>query len=163
MRLKLENKRIIIDKFYNLIKDSLSVVLMDFSGINSNKMNELRKLARKSSVDVFVVKNTLITFAIKNTHFCCLKDILNGPTLLVLSKKEFGIGARLLLNFFKDDLKFKIKGASFNGELLKADKINHLAAIPTYNESISRFIFVVLEISIVKFIRVISKIDKIKE
>lgn len=163
MVLKLKNKKIIVDKFYNLIKSSLSIILIDFSGISSNKINELRKIARKNSVSIFVIKNTLISLSIKNTSFSCLKDILYGPTLLVLSKKEFGIGARLLLDFFKDDTELKIKGASFNGKLISADKIGDLAKIPTYNEALLQFIFIILEISILKFIRIVSKIKKLNK
>lgn len=160
MALKLESKKNIVTKFHDLIKNSLSVVLADFRGINSNKINELRKIAREKSVHIFVLKNSLIYFAIKKTKFLCLEKFLYGPTLVVLSYKEFGIGARLLLDFFKNDPKFKIKGASFNGKLIEKDNISDLSDIPTYHEIISKFIFIILEISIVKLVRVISIIGK---
>ncbi|QCI20201.1 50S ribosomal protein L10 [Buchnera aphidicola (Brachycaudus cardui)] len=163
MALNLNEKKIIVSKINKISNIALSAVTADSQGISVNKINQLRKSGREIGVKMSIVRNTLLSLAIKNTNFECLKKKIKGSTFIAYSMTHPGSGPRLFKEFSKKNTHFKITGAAFEGKLLSIVEINQLADMPTYKEAIIKLLFI-LKMSIAgKLIYTLSAIKKKKE
>lgn len=161
--INLERKKTIVSKINAIAKKSLSAVIADFNGISANKINTLRKHGREVNVYISVIRNTLLFRALHETQFKCLKDMLNGSTLIACSVKEANAAARLLKNFSKDNISFKIKAAACEGKLILPENIDLLANQLSYNEALIKLILTFKEASIGKLLRTFCAIYRKKE
>lgn len=157
MILNIENKKSIVIKLNKLINKSLSIVTANFCGITSQDMNKLRKLGRDKKVSMYIARNTLIKKALEDTNFKNLIDYINYPTIIAFSENHPGLAVRIFRDFSKENKKFKIKNAIFkNNVLFSINDINELADMPTYEESIIKFILLLKEISLFKFLNTLK-------
>ena len=85
---KVELKQPIIAEISENIKDAASVVIVDYRGLTVAEDTELRKQLREAGVVYKVYKNTMMNFAFKDTDFEQLKDVLEGPNAIAISKEE---------------------------------------------------------------------------
>src|SRR5690606_40191292 len=120
----------------------------------------LRKQAREAGVWVKVVRNTLARRAVQGTAYECLVDSFVGPTLIAFSSEHPGAGARILQDFAKENEKFELKAAAFEGELVN---VAVLASLPTYDEAIARLMNCMKEASAGKLVRTIAAVRDQKE
>ncbi|CAL1329045.1 50S ribosomal protein L10 [Candidatus Providencia siddallii] len=162
MPLNLQDKKNIIDKLNKIAKKAMSAVIADPRGISSVKLTELRKIGRKTNVYIRVVRNTLIRIAIKKTNYEILDKFFTGPTLIAFSNKHPNAAARVCKEFEKIDPLFKIKVAAFEKKIIKAEDIETLASIPTFEESITILILTIKEAAFGKIIRTIVALQKTK-
>lgn len=160
MALGLEDKKAIVAEVQEAAKGALSAVVADSRGVPVAKMTELRKLARENGVWLRVVRNTLARRALEGTDYACLNDKLVGPSIIAFSQEHPGAGARLLKDFAKDNDKFELKGAAFEGAEVE---IGVLASLPTYDEAIAKLMSVMKEASAGKLVRTIAAIRDQKE
>jgi len=163
MPLSLQNKKEIVAKIHKIANIALSVVTADSRGVTANNITELRKLSRDIGVKIKIVRNTLLNLAIQGTSFECLKNKLNGPTLIAYSLEHEGSAARLFKNFAKKNKNFKITGGAFEKKSLSILQVNYLAEMPTYNEAITFFVTLIKEVAVGKLIRTLSAISNKKE
>ncbi|CAL4318021.1 50S ribosomal protein L10 [Buchnera aphidicola (Eriosoma lanigerum)] len=160
MALNLQSKKTIVSKIHEISKLALSAIIADSNGIETNKITELRKKARKLRVTIKIVQNNLLRLAIQGTHLECLKNSLKGPSLIGYSFIHPGSAARLFTKFSKDNVKFKIISAVFEQKLLTKTQINQLANMPTYEESIIKLLFIMKEASVGKIVRILFHLSK---
>ncbi|UPT14428.1 50S ribosomal protein L10 [Buchnera aphidicola] len=163
MALNLNKKKTIVSKIHQISNSALSAVIADSQGISVNQINQLRKSGRKLNVKMSIVQNTLLSLAIKNTSFECLKRIIKGSTFIAYSIDHPGSGVRLFKKFEKKNKQFKITGAVFEGKLLSNAEINQLADMPTYEEAISKLLLVLKISAAGKLIYTLSAIKQKKE
>jgi large subunit ribosomal protein L10 len=158
--LGLDGKKAIVAEVQEAAKSALSAVVADSRGVTVGKMTALRKQAREAGVWVKVVRNTLARRAVKGTEFECLSSALAGPSLIAFSTQHPGAGARILQDFAKENEKFELKAAAFEGEIVN---IAMLATLPTYDEAIARLMSVMKEASAGKLVRTIAAVRDQKE
>jgi large subunit ribosomal protein L10 len=163
MPLNLQNKKEIVAKIHKITNVALSVITADSRGVTANNITELRKLSRNMGVKIKIVRNTLLNLAIQGTSFECLKNKLNGPTLIAYSLEHEGSAARLFKDFAKKNKNFKITGGAFEKKTLSVLQVNNLADMPTYNEAITFFVILIKEVAVGKLIRTLSAISYTKE
>ncbi|RIY34872.1 50S ribosomal protein L10 [Psittacicella gerlachiana] len=138
MALKLEGKQVIVAEVNEAAKSALSAVVANARGVSVTKMTELRKKAREAGVSVRTVRNTLLRRAVKDTDLEVLTDTFTGPSLVAFSNEHPGAAARLFRDFAKENQKFEIKGAAYNGEFIAPANIDVLASLPTLEEALAR-------------------------
>ncbi|QCI26590.1 50S ribosomal protein L10 [Buchnera aphidicola (Thelaxes californica)] len=159
MALNQEDKKKIIQKINKISNLALSVVIVEFKKISVNTINKLRKEAFNNNVFINITRNTLLKLAFQNTEFECLNAVLQGSILIAFSMKHPGTAVRILKKYEElSNNNFKIIHASFEGKLLSKEEIIQLALMPTYEESIMRFMFTIQEASIGKFVRILHAI-----
>ncbi|MGL9760312.1 MAG: 50S ribosomal protein L10 [Symbiopectobacterium sp.] len=164
MALNLQDKQAIVSEVSEVTKGALSAVVADSRGITVDKMTELRKAGRKAGVYMRVVRNTLLRRVVEGTQFECLKDTFVSPTLIAYSMEYPSAAARLFKEFAKANIKFKVKAAAFEGELISAAQIDRLAMLPTYKEAIARLMATMKEASAGKLARTLAAVrDQKKE
>lgn len=155
MALNLDNKKDIVENLKATVKDSFSAVVADPRGVVANDLNNLRKISRDSGVKVKIVRNSLAIKAFDNTEHECLKEYFSGPTLVALSQEHPGAAAKILSEFAKNQEQFNIKAASFEGGLVDFE---FLSKLPTYDESLSKFLMLLKEVSAGKLCRVLAAV-----
>ena len=144
MAIRLDDKKQIVSEVNQAAASALSAVLADYRGVTVDELTALRKTARESQVYLRVVRNTLLKRAIEDTDFECIKEVLEGPTLLALSEEDPGAAARVLKDFAEENENFEIKALSIGGELLEANQIDVLAKLPTLDQARSLLMSVML-------------------
>ena len=128
----LESKKAVVESLTSTIKESTSVVFVDYKGITVAQDTELRKQFREAGVDYTVVKNTLTNFATKNAGYDFSK-VLNGTTAMASTTGDPIAPARIVCEFAKKN-KMKtlaIKGGIVEGSVLSADQLNGFSELPS--------------------------------
>ncbi len=144
MAIRLEDKKQIVSEVNEAATSALSAVLADYRGITVSNLTALRKSAREQNVYLRVVRNTLLKRAVEGTQYECIQSVLTGPTILAFSMEDPGAAARVLKDFAKANDKFEVKALSVGGKLLRADQIDALATLPTYDQAVSMLMSVML-------------------
>ena len=157
MAIRLDDKKQIVSEVNQAAASALSAVLADYRGVTVDELTALRKTARESQVYLRVVRNTLLKRAIEDTDFECIKEVLEGPTLLALSEEDPGAAARVLKDFAEENENFEIKALSIGGELLEANQIDVLAKLPTLDQARSLLMSVMLA-PVTKLARTVNEI-----
>ena len=160
MALGLEDKKAIVAEVQEAAKGALSAVIADARGVTVSDMTALRKEARENGVWMKVVRNTLARRAVQGTDYECLTDNFVGPTLIAFSTEHPGAGARIFKEFAKENGKFELKSAAFEGEVVD---VAMLASLPTYDEAIAKLMSVMKEAAAGKLVRTIAAIRDQKE
>ena len=127
----LEAKQAAVVAITEQLKNCTTGVFVDYSGISVADDTVLRANLRKAGVDYAVVKNTLLTLAVKGTALEGLTSVLEGTTALAVSKDDAVASAKILSEFADKHENFSIKGGFLEGEVISLDKIDSLAKLPS--------------------------------
>lgn len=129
----LEAKKAKVEQLTELIKGSVSGVLVDYKGITVEEDTKLRKELREAGVKYFVEKNTLLLRAFKEAGIEGLDGYLSGTTAIALSEADQTAPARILGKFAEDagDEKFHLKAGYIEGEVYDKDGVIALSKIPS--------------------------------
>ena len=84
----LEAKKAQVSELIDVLKAAQTGVLVDYRGLTVEEDTDLRRKLRAANVKYFVVKNTLLRLAAKETGLDALDEILHGPTALAVSDTQ---------------------------------------------------------------------------
>jgi len=135
MALRLEDKKALVAEVNATALTALSAVAAEYSGLTVTQMTEFRAKAREQGVYVKVVKNTLAKRAIEGTEFECLKEVLQGPLVLVFSTEDPGSAARVVKDFAKENDKLVTTAVAVGGQVYPASDLERLASLPTLDQA----------------------------
>ncbi len=128
----------VVEEVAEQLKQAKSVFLTDFSGLNVEEINNLRKSFRGASVQYRVVKNTLARLSAKSAGYDDLLEYLEGPTALAFGMDDPTAPAKIITKFTKETDKLKIKACLFEGVLIGTDRINEIINLPTKDELLGK-------------------------
>ncbi len=135
----LEQKKAIVDELAENMKSAQSGVLVDYKGITVAADTQLRRDLRAAGVEYHVVKNTLLTLAVRKIGFEALESVLKGTTALAYSKNDMIAPAKILNEYAKKSGdKFKIKAGFVDGGVIDARQVSALAEMPPKEQLIAR-------------------------
>ncbi len=157
-----KQKQIIIDEIKDKFERAESAVVIDYMGITVAEADEMRKKLREADVDYTVYKNTLVKRAIEGTKFEAMAEILEGPSALAFSYDDATAPARVLNDAKKAYKKMEFKGGFIEGEYFDKENIEKIAAIPSRDTLISKFMGSI-QSPIANFARVVAQIAEQKE
>lgn len=124
-------KERIVAELHDKLKDVKLAVLADYSGIKVKEITGLRNELRKAKSELKVVKNNLLSIALKDTEFLPLDDHLKGPRALVMNFGDVVEPTKVLVEFAKKNAKLEIEAGILDGDLLSKDQIKALADLPS--------------------------------
>ena len=139
MSLNVEAKKAAVAEISESIANAQTMVIAEHRGISVESMTKLRANARKDSVYLHVLKNTLARRAVEGTSFAALADKMVGPLVYAVSEDPVA-AAKVLHQFAKTDDKIVIKAGSYNGDLLDAAQVAELASIPSRDELLAKLL-----------------------
>ena len=157
-----KQKQIIIDEIKDKFERAESAVVIDYMGITIAEADEMRKKLREAEVDYTVYKNTLVKRAIEGTKYEALGEILEGPSGFAFSYDDATAPARVLNDARKAYKKMEFKGGIIEGEYYDKENIEKIAAIPSRDTLISKFMGSI-QSPIANFARVVAQIAEQKE
>lgn len=137
---KVELKQPIVQEISDVIKDSQTVVVVDYRGLTVAEDTLLRKQLREAGVSYKVYKNTLVSRAVEGTEYESLKDVLEGPNAFAVSKDDATAPARLLAEFAKKAPALEIKAGIVEGVFYDAAGMKEIAKIPSREVLISKLL-----------------------
>ena len=137
--MKRAEKEAFVEEFRDRVQEAPAFYLTDFTGLDVQSMNELRRALRESGAEYMVVKNRLALRALKGTEAPDLKDYFSGPTGVVLSRDGVVEPAKALRDFAKDhNERPQFKIGVMENQLVDADQFKRLADLPTRDELLAQ-------------------------
>ena len=96
-----ELKLLEVAELVEVLKSAQTGVLVDYRGLTVEEDTVLRRNLRSAGVKYFVVKNTLLRLAAKETGLEALDEILHGPTALAVSDTDAVAPAKVIADYAK--------------------------------------------------------------
>lgn len=128
----LEAKKAKVEQLTDLLKSSISGVLVDYKGITVEQDTKLRRELREAGVTYSVEKNSMLRFALKNVGIEGLDDVLEGTTAIAVSINDQTAPARILGKFAEASQdKFFLKAGFIEGEVYDQAGVTALSKIPS--------------------------------
>ncbi|AZR82894.1 MULTISPECIES: 50S ribosomal protein L10 [Piscirickettsiaceae] len=145
MALKIEDKKAVVEEVSAIAAEAGSLVAAEYRGLTVEQLTELRSKAREANVSIRVVKNTLIRRAVAGTKFEDMAETFSGPLIFAFSGEELGNAARVFKDFAKTNEALVVKSLSIGDGVLDASQLSAIAALPTYDEALSKLLYVMKE------------------
>jgi large subunit ribosomal protein L10 len=102
-----------------------------FTGLNVATMTEFRRKLQAQGLEYRVVKNTLASLAAEEIGRPEVKQILAGPSGLVMGRGDPAEAAKLLTDHIRASrIAMPVHGAMVEGQLLTAQEVTALANMP---------------------------------
>ncbi len=132
--MKREDKREVVADLQQRMRQAKVAILTRFSGLNVERMTQLRRELRKADVEYRIIKNTLFRLAIKGTDKELLTPRLEGPIGVAWSDKDVVGPAKILAKYAKDFAEMQILIAASDGKLWDAKAIQTWVTLPSLEE-----------------------------
>lgn len=111
-----------------------SLIVAEFTKLDVDTVNRLRRKLREANVEWKVLKNTLARRAAKGTSVETISDDFVGPVAAAISYEDVVAPAKILSEFIKDLSSIKIRSAVVQGQKIDAKGVGALAKLPSLNE-----------------------------
>ncbi|MCX6791301.1 MAG: 50S ribosomal protein L10 [Candidatus Gribaldobacteria bacterium] len=138
-----EQKKIIITDLGQQMKEQKSVVMVDFSGVDSKSFFKLRDDLKDQGCSLRVVKKTLVTKMLESTKQPALAQKIEefkGQMALAFGIADEVAPAKLCWNFGKTNKKFKILGAMLGNDFYSNTQVTALAQLPSKQQLLGQLV-----------------------
>lgn len=125
----LKAKEAIVDEVVENIKNSQSVMIVEYRGLTVDETINVRRALREVGASMRVYKNSLVGRAIEKLGHEDLKNMLQGPNAVVFSKDVIA-GPKVVAKFAKKYENLVIKGGLAEGKVLNESEMKSVAALP---------------------------------
>ena len=127
----LKSKKAFVIELREKLLNATAGVLVDYKGVSVAQDTVLRRELREAEVDYFVVKNTMLRLAVKDTPFEGLDSVLEGTTALAVRSDPVA-SAKILSKFAQSHKDyFNIKMGFVDGTVITAAGVEALASLPS--------------------------------
>ncbi len=132
----------IVDSLRGVFSDAGVVVVTHFQGLSVAEVTELRNGMRDAGAKFRVTKNRLAKIALAETSFDPLVELFTGPTAIAYSEDPVA-APKAVMDFAKKNDKLVVIGGGLDGNLLTADEVKALAALPSLDELRAKIIGII--------------------
>ncbi len=120
-----------VEGLKEIIENSKSIILNDFTGLNVADISELRRRCRENGISFRVVKNTLAKRSFEDLGIEGLDTLLEGPTAFAVSTVDEVAPAQVLKKFADEFALPRFKGGYVAGRILDEKETVRLASLPS--------------------------------
>ncbi|WOV87304.1 50S ribosomal protein L10 [Sporosarcina oncorhynchi] len=138
----IEAKQAVVEEISSKLKSAVSVVVVDYRGLNVGQVTELRKQLREAGIDFKVYKNSMSRRAAETAGLEGLNEHLVGPNAIAFSTDDVVAPAKILNDFAKKNDKLEIKAGVVEGLVTSAEDIKALAELPSRDGLLSMLLSV---------------------
>jgi large subunit ribosomal protein L10 len=110
-----------------------AVIVTRNLGMTVAQSTALRQKMREAGASYKVTKNRLAKIAIVGTDYAGISDLLTGPVGLATSADPVA-AAKIVVEFAKTNDKLEIVGGGMGAQVLDAEGVKALAALPSLDE-----------------------------
>ena len=161
MAINKEKKESIITNVKNILKDSLSVVFVNFHGLSVFDTTEIRKTLRSKGLGYYVAKKTLTGIALDGEKIEGKKMDLPGEVAMVYGKDNLAPSREIFLFQKKLKEKISIVGGIFDGSYKNKEEMTIIAQIPPLDMLRGQFVNIINS-PIQRFVVALNEIAKTK-
>lgn len=130
MAITKEKKKKMVAGYLDTLSRSQTLILADYRGLTVAQITDLRQRLREVGSGFLVVKNTLLTMALKQAGIPVPTELLKGPAAVAYCLDEPTPVAKVLREFAKESDALKLKGAILGTLILDAAGVQALADLP---------------------------------
>lgn len=127
-----------VEEIKDRLTNSSGVILADYRGLTVKDMRALRQALAPAGSEATVYKNSLAQIAIRELELPNMDEYLAGPTVFVFTPDDPVATAKALTAFAKDRKVFAFKGGLIEGQVVTADAVKAIAALPSREELIAK-------------------------
>jgi large subunit ribosomal protein L10 len=127
----------IVEALQKKLDKAKSVLFAEYTGLDANKMNELRKEIRAEGAEITIAKNTLMKLALPKKE---IGEKLNGQVMTVFSYEDAVSPLKRLVDFAKEHETPSLKIGLFEGKVTTAEKLAELSQLPSKEELLARVV-----------------------
>jgi large subunit ribosomal protein L10 len=115
------------------VQDTKGLIVLDYKGLNVEKVTSLRKQIREAGCEMKVAKNTLMRLATKDTVFEPLHEQLVGQMAVTFIDGDPAMVAKVITKFLKEnpDSPLKVKSGMLEKMVLTQKAIEQLGNLPS--------------------------------
>ncbi len=140
MSANFEAKKVLVGEITEKIKNSKSVVLVDYEKLTVAEVSELRNKCRQAGCEYKVYKNTLVRKALNELGFNQFDADLNGPTAVTFGSDETA-AAKVMVAAAKDyEGKITLKSAFVDNAYVDKNGVKALATMPSKEELVAKML-----------------------
>lgn len=131
----------IVEKLTQDFQSSNVAISTKVTGLSVNQLTSLRAHLRTNGLSYQVIKNTLANIAAENAGKPEFKDLMDGPTGLVIGSGDPIESLKLLVSFVKNnDMDVSIFAIAMEGLTYDSSQVIELAKLPSRNELLTNFV-----------------------
>lgn len=158
----LSEKQQVVEQITEKLKTAVSVIAVDYKGINVADDTALRAEMRENGIDYFVVKNSLLKLACGKSDFEEFVPTLVGCTALAVSTGDALAPAKVVQKY-SDRLRdvYNLKIGYVDGRFVQPAQIKEIASLPP-RDTLVAMVAGSLNGIIAGFARAISEVSKLK-
>ncbi|MCF7935739.1 MAG: 50S ribosomal protein L10 [Synergistales bacterium] len=125
-----------VQELKEMIANSKAVYIVEYRGLNVDKMTEVRAKVREAGGEMKVAKNTLFTIALGEQDLPVPEDAHSGANAYTLAYDDVASVAKALRDFArtKGNEALLIKAGVLDGNLLDVNQVLALADLPSREE-----------------------------
>lgn len=123
-------KEVVIKELNEKFARAKTAIVAEFSKLDVETVNKLRRKFRDGGVEYKVLKNTLAKRAAKGTSLEQVSEQFTGPVAVAMSYGDVVAPAKILTEFIKDLETIKVRGAVVDGKKVDANGVKALAKMP---------------------------------
>jgi large subunit ribosomal protein L10 len=127
-----ERKKAVVEELAEKLGGAKAFYLTDFTGLDVQKMTELRARMREADVEYLVVKNTLALRAMEGLEDVPdMTEFFKGPTGLVIGREDAVTAAKVLSEFAKEhNDRPSVKVGIVERQAFGPEQVGRLAKLP---------------------------------
>ncbi|MCD6486284.1 MAG: 50S ribosomal protein L10 [Syntrophobacterales bacterium] len=152
-------KKQVVTELHKKLKNVKLAILADYSGIKVKDITDLRNELRKVDSEFRVVKNNLLSIALKDTEFLPLDDHLRGPRALMMNFGDVVEPTRILVEFAKKNDRLDIEAGVLDGRLLSREQIGDLSKLPSRDILLGKFLSILVGVQ-TQFVTVLGGVPR---
>ncbi|MDD5050892.1 MAG: 50S ribosomal protein L10 [Candidatus Pacebacteria bacterium] len=136
-------KKEILTKLEKSVKDSQSLVFVNFHGMTVANVTELRKKLTKEGIGYTVAKKTLMRKALETAGIAGELPVLNGEVAIAYGADAIAPAREILVFQKKFDKKLSMLGGVFEKRYMNQSEIMGIATIPGREQLLGMFVNVI--------------------
>jgi large subunit ribosomal protein L10 len=148
-------KEYFVTEMNKRLKEAQATFVVDYQGLDVEKMNRLRGELRKIGAEFHVVKNRLMKLACQNTDTEAIKDKFTGPCAMAIADDDVIAPAKVLVQLSKEFEKLDIKVGQISGKAMDAPAIKTLAELPGRDQLLAQALSTMQAVT-ASFVRVLN-------
>jgi large subunit ribosomal protein L10 len=133
-------KEKVVEEMSDKFGRASSIYLVDFTGMDVNITNQLRRNFRESDVEYRVLKNTLAKISFEKAGIDGMGEFLTGVNGYAISYDDPTLPVKVLEKNKEFKEKLKLKAALFEGQIIDSSKVGQLAKIPSRDELLGQLV-----------------------
>ncbi len=136
MALTKDRKDELVQSYVETLNNTSGFIIIQFAGMSTPLINELRAKIREANGQYAVTKNTLLTKALQEVGWPVPDDYLKGPTAIAFGMDNLSGVAKAVLDYLgtQDAERINVKGGVMGSNIFDAKRVDAISKLPTLDE-----------------------------